>query len=176
MRDVPIFTRALSSAELEARLQVFYDPYYTTMTQLLERLRATYGYALLLDSHTGSPQRMFDYQVILGTSHGTTSHTVLAETIAAVFIAHGFEVHHNISGYAGGNIVRTYGQPEAQSIHAIQIEINAALLMTTSRQEFLAQISRGETPARAEDTISRLQTCLREVMTTLPAILATLHA
>jgi N-formylglutamate deformylase len=176
MRDVPIFTRALSPAELEARLQAFYDPYYTTMTQLLERLRTTYGHALLLDSHTGSPRRMLDYQVILGTSHGTTSHTALAARIAAIFVAHGFEVHHNISGYAGGNIVRTYGRPEAQGVHAIQIEINAALLMTASRQEFLAQISRGETPARAEDNIVRLQTCLREVVRTLPAILATLHA
>jgi N-formylglutamate amidohydrolase len=176
MRDVPIFTRALSPADLEARLQAFYDPYYTTMAQLLERLRAIYGYALLLDSHTGSPRRMLDYQVILGTSHGTTSHATLAETVAAIFVAHGFEVHHNISGYAGGNIVRTYGQPAAQGVHAIQIEINAALLMTTSRQEFLAQISHGKTPGRSEDNVMRLQTCLREVMTTLPALLETLHA
>jgi hypothetical protein len=47
--------------------------------------------------------------------------------------------------------------------------------MTTSRQEFIAQISRGEIPARAEDNIARLRTCLREVMTALPAILAALH-
>jgi N-formylglutamate deformylase len=176
MRDVPIFTRALSSTELEERLQTFYDPYYATIEQLLGHLQATYGYALLLDSHTGSPRRMLDYQVILGTSHGATSHAALAETIAMVFTAHGFEVHHNTSGYAGGNIVRTYGQPEVRGVHAIQIEINAALLMTTSRQEFIAQISRGEIPARAEDNITRLQTCLREVMTTLPAILAALRA
>src|SRR5216683_8306199 len=131
MRDVPIFTRALSFADLEARLQTFYDPYYATIEHLLGYLQATYGYALLLDSHTGSPRRMLDYQVILGTSHGTTSHTALSETIAAIFTAHGFEVHHNISGYAGGNIVRTYGRPEMQQVHAIQIEINTALLMTT---------------------------------------------
>src|SRR5437667_3753271 len=55
MRDVPIFTRALSPTDLEVRLQTFYDPYYTTLEQLLGRLRATHGYALLLDSHTGSP-------------------------------------------------------------------------------------------------------------------------
>jgi len=175
MRDVPIFTRALSPTELEARLQTFYDPYYATIEQLLRALQTTYGYALLLDSHTGSPRRMLDYQVILGTSHGTTSHTALSETIATIFTAHGFEVHHNISGYAGGNIVRTYGRPEVQGIHAIQIEINAALLMTTSRQEFIAQISRGEIPARAEDNIARLRTCLREVMTALPAVLAEIH-
>jgi hypothetical protein len=47
--------------------------------------------------------------------------------------------------------------------------------MTTSRQEFLAQISRGENPAKAEGTIARLRTCLREVMTTLPAVLAEIH-
>jgi N-formylglutamate amidohydrolase len=175
MRDVPIFTRALSPAELEARLQTFYDPYYATIEQLLRYLQAIYGYALLLDSHTGSPRRMLNHQVILGTSHGTTSHTALSETIAAIFTAHGFEVHHNISGYAGGNIVRTYGQPEGQRIHAIQIEINAVLLMTTSRQEFITQISRGEIPARAEDNIARLRTCLREIMTALPAVLAKIH-
>jgi N-formylglutamate amidohydrolase len=99
----------------------------------------------------------------------------LSESIAAIFTAHGFKVHHNISGYAGGNIVRTYGRPEIHSTHAIQIEINAALLMTTSRQEFISQISRGESPAKAEDNIARLRTCLREVMTALPAVLAEIH-
>src|SRR2546421_7109979 len=38
MRDVPIFTRALSPTELEARLQTFYDPYYATIEQLLRAL------------------------------------------------------------------------------------------------------------------------------------------
>lgn len=176
MREVPIFTRALSPVDLEARLRAFYDPYYATIEQLLGHIQATYGYALLLDSHTGSPRRMLDHQVILGTSHGKTSHTALADLITTIFTAHGFEVHHNVSGYAGGNLVRTYGRPEARRVHAIQIEINAALLMTTSRQEFIAQISRGEIPTKAEDTIARLRTCLREVITTLPAMLAALHA
>lgn len=176
MRDVPIFTHTLSPTDLEVRLQAFYDPYYATLAQLLGRLRTTHGYALLLDSHTGSPRRMLEHQIILGTSHGTTSHTALAELIATVFTAHGFEVHHNISGYAGGNIVRTYGRPQTERVHAIQIEINAALLMTTSRQEFIAQVSRGEIPARAEDTIARLRACLRELMAALPATLAALHA
>ena len=176
MRDVPIFTRTLNPTDLEERLQAFYDPYYTTLQQLLGRLRTTHGYALLLDSHTGSPRRMLEHQIILGTSHGTTSHTAIAELIATIFTAHGFEVHHNISGYAGGNIVRTYGRPQTECVHAIQIEINAALLMTTSRQEFIVQVSRGETPVRAEDTMARLRTCLREVIAALPATLAALHA
>src|SRR5207247_6697464 len=109
MREVPIFTHALSPAELEARLRAFYDPYYATLGQLLGHIHATYGYALVLDSHTGSPRRMLEHQVILGTNHGATSHTAVAECIATIFTAHDFEVHHNISGYAGGTIVRTSG-------------------------------------------------------------------
>jgi hypothetical protein len=47
--------------------------------------------------------------------------------------------------------------------------------MTTSRQEFIAQVSRGEMPARAEENIVRLRACLHEVILTLPAVLEALH-
>lgn len=176
IRDAPIFVQALSCNALETRLTAFYDPYYAALENLLEQLRTTYGYALLLDSHTGSPRRMQDYQVIIGTRRGRTSHPDLSAAIDAIFTAHGFEVHHNISGYAGGNIVHTFGQPQASQIHAIQLEINSSLLMTTSRQEFIAQVSRGEIPAKAEANIARLHACLCEVMATLPMVLAALYA
>ncbi|GIX47963.1 MAG: hypothetical protein KatS3mg131_2174 [Candidatus Tectimicrobiota bacterium] len=175
-RETPIFTRPLSLAELEARLQAYYDPYYRTLEQLLGELRAAHGTVVLLDGHTGSPQRMGDYEVILGTRHGTTCHPALAAAIADVFAAHGFRVSHNVSGYAGGNIVRTYGQPRRRQVHAVQIEINAALLMTTSRQEFIAQVSRGEIPAKAEAALARCRACVQAVVTTLPAALAALSA
>jgi hypothetical protein len=47
--------------------------------------------------------------------------------------------------------------------------------MTTSRQEFIAQVSRGEVPAKAEENIVRLRACLREVILTLPAVLKALY-
>ena len=176
IRDVPIFTHDLSSDKLEERLVQFYDPYYATIDQVLQQIRATHGYALLLDAHTGSPRRMLDYQVIIGTRHGVTSHDAIGDSIDAMFTKHGFEVHHNISGYAGGNIVRTYGQPETENVHAIQLEINASLLMTTSRQEFLAQISRGEVPSKNHENIARLRTCLQEVIAALSNVLLSLHS
>jgi N-formylglutamate amidohydrolase len=117
---------------------------------------------------------MQDYQVIIGTSHGATSHPALTAHIEAIFTARGFAVYHNISGYAGGNIIRTYGHPHTHQVHALQLEINASLLMTTSRQEFLAQISRGETPTKAEDNIARLRACLQEVVATIPTVLQAL--
>ena len=88
---------------------------------------------------------------------------------------HGFEVHDNISGYTGGNIVATFGQPQARRVHAIQLEINASLLMTTSRDEYIAHVSRGGIPEKAADNILRVRQCLEEVVLALPSVLAAVH-
>ena len=175
MRDVPIFARSLGLTDLEARLQALYDPYYATLEGLLGELREASGYAMLLDGHTGSPRRMKDHQVIIGTRHAATCAPELAATVAAIFTRHGFEVHDNVSGYTGGNIVATFGQPQARRVHALQLEINASLLMTTSREEFIAHVSRGGVPEKAEENIARVRQCLREVLAALPSVLATMH-
>ncbi len=176
MRDTPIFARPLGLVDLEARLRALYDPYYAAVEQLLDELRQAYGYALLLDGHTGSPRRMRDHQVIIGTCHGATCAPELAATAAAIFTRHGFEVHENVSGYTGGNLVATYGRPGTRRVHAIQLEINASLLMTTTAEEFIAQVRRGEIPEKADDSIARIRRCLREVLTALPSVLAAVHA
>jgi N-formylglutamate amidohydrolase len=175
MREAPIFARPLGLADLEERLQALYDPYYATLEDLLTQIRDAYGYAILLDGHTGSPRRMKDHQVIIGTRHETTCAPQLAALVAAIFTRHGFEVHQNVSGYAGGNIVATFGQPRTRRVHALQIEINSALLMTTSRDELIAHISRGGIPEKAEANIARLRGCLAEALAVLPAVLAGCH-
>jgi N-formylglutamate amidohydrolase len=174
MREVAIFARPLGVAELEERLRTLYDPYYAGLEQLLGELHQTYGHALLLDGHTGSPRRMHDHQVIIGTRHHATCDARLAATVAEIFTRHGFEVHHNVTGYTGGNIVATYGQPRTRRVHALQLEINASLLMTTSREEYIAHITRGGIPEKADENISRVRACLQEVVAALPRMLATI--
>ena len=174
IRDAPIFAKPLTPDQLEARLKTYYDPYYATLERLLGEIRAAYGYALLIDGHTGSPRRMKDYEIIIGTRRGATCDEALVEPITTIFTRHGFEVHHNVSGYTGGNLVVTYGKPISDRQHAVQLEINASLLMTTPRQEFIAQVSRGEVPARDEANIARLRACLQEAVLALPAVLAAL--
>jgi N-formylglutamate amidohydrolase len=176
MREAPIFARPLALADLEERLRALYDPYYSTLERLLARLRQAYGAALLLDGHTGSPRRMTDHQVIIGTRHDATCAPELAATAAAVFTRHGFEVHQNVSGYTGGNIVATYGQPRSRRVHALQLEINASLLTTTGGEELIAQVKRGERPQKADANIARVRRCLREVLAALPPVLAAVHA
>ena len=175
MRDVAIFARPLGLPDLEVRLRALYDPYYAILGDILTQLHRTHGYALLLDGHTGSPRRMKDHQVIIGTRHDATCAPQIAATVAAIFTRHGFEVHENVSGYTGGNIVATFGQPWTRRIHALQLEINASLLMATSREEFIALISRGGIPEKAEANIARVRRCLEDVMAALPAVLATVH-
>ena len=176
MRDVPIFTRPLALVDLEERLRALYDPYYTTLEHLLAEIRDAYGYALLLDGHTGSPRRMKDHQVIIGTRHAATCAPQLAAAVAATFTRHGFEVHDNVSGYTGGNIVATFGRPQTRRVHALQLEINASMLTTTSREELIALVSRGEIPEKAVANIARIRRCLEEVLAILPSVLATVHA
>ena len=175
MRDVPIFARPLGLADLEQRLQTLYDPYYSTMEHLLARLRDVYGSAILLDGHTGSPRRMKDHQVIIGTRHEATCAPQIAATVAGIFTRHGFEVHENVDGYTGGNIVATFGQPQTRRVHAFQLEINASLLITTTREEFIAHVSRGGIPEKAKESIARIRQCLREVLVALPSVLTTVH-
>jgi N-formylglutamate amidohydrolase len=175
MRDVPIFARPLETAELEERLRTLYDPYYATLEHLLVELQGSYGFAMLLDGHTGSPRRMKDHEVIIGTRHDVTCDRELAATVGRIFTRHGFEVHENVSGYTGGNIVATFGHPQARRVHALQLEINASLLTTTSREDFIAHITQGGIPDKAHENIARVRRCLREVMAALPAVLAAVH-
>jgi N-formylglutamate deformylase len=175
MRDVPIFARPLQPGDVEARLRALYDPYYAALERLLAGLRRDYGYAMLLDGHTGSPRRMKDHEVIIGTCHDATCAPELAAAVSAIFTRHGFEVHRNVSGYTGGNIVATYGQPRTRRVHALQLEINASLLMTTSREEHIALVSRGGVPERALENIARVRRCLREVLAALPPVLDAVH-
>jgi N-formylglutamate amidohydrolase len=175
MRDVPIFAQPLRLADLEERLQALYDPYYATLERLLGEIQHAFGYAMLLDGHTGSPRRMKDHEVIIGTRHDLTCDRELAATVAGIFARHDFAVHENVSGYTGGNIVATFGHPAARRVHALQLEVNASLLMTTSREDFIAHITRGGIPDKAHENIARVRRCLGEVMAALPSALASLH-
>jgi N-formylglutamate amidohydrolase len=175
MRDVAIFARPLALPDLEARLQALYDPYYATLEGLLGQLHQAHGHALLLDGHTGSPRRMGEHEVIIGTRHAATCAPRIAAAVASIFTRHGFRVRENVAGYTGGNIVATFGRPWTHRVHAVQIEINASLLMTTSREELIALISRGGVPEKAEASIARVRRCLEEILAALPRVLATVH-
>ncbi|HEX3175754.1 MAG TPA: N-formylglutamate amidohydrolase [Methylomirabilota bacterium] len=174
MRDVPIFARALTPSELEARLQQAYDPYYAALDTLLAEIRATFGHAILVDAHTGSPRRMGEHQVIIGTCRGASCAGPVVTATAEVFARHGLPASVDVSGYTGGNIVAAAGRPGAR-VHALQLEVNASLVMVEAPDEFIARVRRGEFPEHRAAGVARVRACLGELLGTLPRVVAELH-
>jgi N-formylglutamate amidohydrolase len=158
--DQPIFSGPLTRSRAEQRLRRYYDPYHAALDAIIGRLRENHDRVLLIDAHTGSPNRMGEHEVVIGTRGATTADPRLCARALGIFGEHGFEPHLDIPGYSGGYIVRRYGRPTATGVHALQIEVNVSLLMTTSRGELIARLERGERPARNDRNIARLRACL----------------
>ena len=165
--DTPVFARPMSRARAEALLSAYYDPYHRALRGLLDELLDVHGRVLLVDSHTGSARGMGEHQIIIGTRRGSTTHPILRERSARIFADHGFRPHHDVPGYAGGHIVRTFGAPRTDNVHAIQVEINTSLVMASTREAFVAALRSGRKPPIHEANLARLRRCVRELVVDL---------
>jgi N-formylglutamate amidohydrolase len=134
-----IYHHKLSVGEALERIRNYYWPYHEALRDLVEATRAAFGYCALIDCHSmpsvGGPMdrdtgtSRVDF--VLGDCHGTACGSVVIETAAAELERLGYNVARN-APYSGGFVTRHYGRP-AQSIHALQIEINRALYMDEGR-------------------------------------------
>ncbi|MCB1744271.1 MAG: N-formylglutamate amidohydrolase, partial [Gammaproteobacteria bacterium] len=158
-----IFARPLSPRAAERRLREIYDPYHRSLRAQLRELRQRHGRVVLIDGHTGSPRKLAGHQVVIGTRRHVTSRRALNERLGQCFSDHGFEVSFDVSGYAGGHTVCTYGQPR-EGVDAVQIEVNAGLLLNSSFEEFMAARRAGREIKVHRRNMERLRVCLREVL------------
>jgi N-formylglutamate deformylase len=126
---VPLFKpgQTPSSEERQAYLERIWMPYHQQLQAELERLRATFGYALLWDAHSirSVIPHLFEGQLPdfnLGTFNGASCDPGLASRLEAVCT--GIEgYNHVLNGrFKGGHITRHYGDP-ANDIHAVQLEL-----------------------------------------------------
>ncbi len=171
INDKPIFSAPLSPQKAETWLQRYYDPYHQTLRSQIDATLGAFGRVLLLDAHTGSPKGMGKHEVVIGTRHGKTASPALVDLTVAIFEAHGFTVDENVPGYAGGHIVRRYTGPDRPGVHALQIEINSGLLMTTPRKELIARMMQGQVPGVHRDNVNRARECVARSITELAAAL-----
>ena len=145
-----IYPGKLRFREALDRIQNYYWPYHAALRELVEDTRDAFGLCVLVDCHSmpsvGGPadrdpgSRRVDF--VLGDCHGTSCAPAVTETVAAALRELGYHVALN-TPYSGGFVTRHYGRP-AESIHALQIEINRALYMdegTIRRGAFLPQLS-----------------------------------
>ncbi len=112
--------------EQAARIDTWWRPYHAALSAELERLRDRFGYALLWDAHSISPQvpRLFDGRLPhlnLGTHEGRACDPAAQALVASALQSPAFSSVVN-GRFKGGYITRHYGNP-AQGLHAVQLEI-----------------------------------------------------
>jgi N-formylglutamate amidohydrolase len=129
----PLLRRPLTFTALCKRLDTYYVPYHSTLSQTLERMRAQYGYAILVAGHS-MPSRgrslhmdagVRRADVVPGTRSRTTADARVIDLVDAHFRSAGLSVRHD-DPYKGGFSTTHYGRPDLR-VHAIQIELNRAL-------------------------------------------------
>jgi N-formylglutamate amidohydrolase len=131
----PIYKAPLDFTEAQHRIKTYYIPYHQALSQMIESTRRQFGAGLLIDCHSmpsaGAPgirsRALKNVDVVLGDRHGISCASAITDLAEEILSKQGYRVQRN-RPYAGGFITRHYGNP-AQSIHAMQIEINRALYM-----------------------------------------------
>ena len=130
---LPILRRPLTYAQLLARLERFHAPYHNTLRLELERLRAQFGYVILVAAHSmpslgragHSDMGARRADVVPGTRGRTSADGRVIDVVSEHFTRAGLSVRHD-DPYRGGFTTQNYGRP-AERCHAVQIELNRAL-------------------------------------------------
>jgi len=147
----PALRRPLALAEWEARRQM-HAAYYAALGTALERARARFGYAILVDGHSMPSVGRQGHKdpareraaVVPGDRDGTSCAPELSALVGAHFEAASYKVTFN-DPYRGGLITSHHGRP-AEGIHAIQIELRRDLYMDEGsfvpREEGFRQLAR----------------------------------
>ena len=143
-----IYRGKLDFTEALGRIRRHYWPYHKSLSELVERTKASFGACILVDCHSmpsiGGPMdrdagaKRVDF--VLGDCHGTSCAPAVVETVQATLRDLGYHVARN-RPYSGGFVTRHYGKPE-DGVHGLQIEINRFLYMDESRIRRSAGLSR----------------------------------
>jgi N-formylglutamate deformylase len=131
---VPALSRPLTLADWSARTAL-HAAYHGALAQALERARARFGFAVLVDGHSMPSRGRSGHQdpgrlradVVPGDRDGTSCAPALSRFVGDHFSSRGYSVAFN-QPYKGGYITTHHGRPAA-NIHAIQIELRRDLYM-----------------------------------------------
>lgn len=121
-----IWRAPLPRDELDARIDHVHRPYHEFLRQELERIRDSWGSALLLDLHSMPPLRQQSGrdrapQIVIGDRFGASCGASLLSRAFRYLGAAGYEVAHN-RPYSGGYVLDRHAAP-SRGIHALQIEV-----------------------------------------------------
>jgi N-formylglutamate deformylase len=119
--------QAPDAAEVQQRVQHFWQPYHQALADELQRLTSAHGHAVLFDGHSIQSElpwlfegRLWDLN--LGTAAGTSCAPSLRAALVAVLEGQSRYTQIADGRFKGGHITRHYGRPGA-GVHAVQLEM-----------------------------------------------------
>ena len=130
----PALSRPLTMGEWRERTAI-HAAYHEALGRALDRARARFGYAILVDGHSMPSRGRSGHKdagqaradAVPGDRDGTSCAEALTGVVARHLESRGLVVRAN-DPYKGGFITAHHGRP-AEGIHAIQIELRRDLYM-----------------------------------------------
>ena len=129
-----IYSGKLSKEAAFERLEKFWDPYHSKLSELLDRAYRQFGYSILIDAHSMPHEAILNAstgfhtsQLVLGDRYGTSCSPDIVNNLSMLISKHGLHASRNIP-FSGAYIVQKYGRPELNR-HAIQLEIDRSMYM-----------------------------------------------
>ncbi|MBF0860321.1 N-formylglutamate deformylase [Gluconobacter sp. LMG 31484] len=126
-----IYGQPLHPSEIRERLAAAWLPYHEALAALLSEMRARFGYAVLLETHS-MPRLPYarPCDIVLGDVHGKSCNPGIMDLVEVLLEDRGYSVRRN-TPYSGGYITQYYGRPE-QNMHALQVEICRSLYLNSA--------------------------------------------
>ncbi len=133
---VPIYSRQLRVAEVQARIERCWRPYHAAVARAIGAAHARHGYSIHINchsmpavasSHATDFPGLHHADFVIGDRDGATADPRLSAHIVEHLRGRGYRVDYN-HPYKGVELVRRYGDPARQR-HSIQIEVNRGLYM-----------------------------------------------
>ncbi len=144
----PMYSRKLSVAEVQARIDGCYRPYHQALEGALATAVQAHGAYWHLNVHSMPddayarlklPEKpLADF--VLGDLDGTTAGPEVMEVIETSLRAQGYSVARN-DPFKGVDIIRRHGQPQ-QHRHSLQIEIKRSCYADVAAHQRNAQFTR----------------------------------
>jgi N-formylglutamate amidohydrolase len=126
-----IYRRRIPVADAFERIESLHKPFHAYLNRMLQRARAAFGVALLVDWHSMPSSDATGGRAtpdfVLGDRFATSCSAQIVDAVEALLRRKGFSVARN-KPYAGGFITESYGNPE-KGMLALQIEASRALYM-----------------------------------------------
>lgn len=117
-----LWRRAMSTHQLEERLDQAHRPYHRAIEDQLGLLLDRFGVALLLDCHSMPPPPEGIAPIVFGDCRGRTADPWVSSDAMAITRRSGFDAGLN-DPFAGGHVIDRHARP-ARGVHALQVEID----------------------------------------------------